>query len=581
MEVNQLPVRDYGELLSLIEQQQPRPEMRLGEILTGDYGIEECDLQVALRRQRKRSGKHLGAILREMGVVDDELLNAALGKKFGIPYVRLDSLEIGASVLAHIPVDVAFQYSLMPLGEHQGKLIVAMANPLDLNSLDALRFNCPLKITPVMASFRDITLAHNKYYSKFDEDEAMEDSSRIEVARSHEGTDTRQHLEQQARTRPIVRLLNAIVLQGVLRKASDINIRPGPHQVAIFYRIDGRMQYSRSLDRSLLAALVSRIKIIAHMDIAERRLPQDGNARLMRGDNPIDLRISILPTVHGESVVIRILDKQVGLKSLSELGMARRDEAVVRSLLGRPSGILLVTGQTGSGKSTTLYAMLHELSKDKPHIITIEDPVEYDIEGVEQIQIHEKKGLTFPVVLRHILRHDPDIIMVGEIRDQETARIASRAALTGHLVLSTLHTNDAPSAITRLLDLGVAPYILGATLLGVMSQRLVRLICPRCRVPDKELQDSMQAHTERKSLYFRGKGCSHCSYTGYHGRTLVSEVLPLGPELAQAIHQAAATQEIAELATKQGMRRIQDNVMMLVEKGRVSWRDAQCSGDLS
>ncbi len=577
MEVRQAPVRDHGELLSLIERQQPRPELRLGEILTGDFGVEECDLQVALRRQRKHCGKHLGAILREMGVVDDELLNAALGRKFGIPYVRLEALEISAAVLARIPVEVAFQYSLMPLSEHRDRLIVAMANPLDTESLDALRFNCPLKIVPVMASFRDITLAHNKYYSKFDEDEALEDSARSGMSRSHENGDPSQHLEQQARTRPIVRLLNAIVLQGVLRKASDINIRPGPREVAIFYRIDGRMQYSRSLDKTLLAALVSRVKIIAHLDIAERRLPQGGNARLMRAEHPIDLRISILPTIHGESVVIRILDKQAGLKSLAELGMGRRDEARVRALLGRPSGILLVTGQTGSGKTTTLYAMLQELTGDRPHIITIEDPVEYDIEGVEQIQIHEKKGLTFPTILRHILRHDPDIIMVGEIRDQETARIASRAALTGHLVLSTLHTNDAPSAITRLLDLGVAPYILGATLLGVMSQRLVRLICPRCRTPG----GWPPAGRDDGRPSFHGKGCSHCNYTGYRGRILVSEILPASPELAQAIHRAATTHEIAELAQLQGMRRIQDKVMALVEKGKVSWRDGQCAEDAS
>ncbi len=573
MDVDQTPIRDYHELLRLIKKQQPRPELLLGEILTGDYGIEKCDLQVALQRQKKRTGKHLGVILREMGVVSDELLNAALGKKFGIPYVKIESLEISTGVLSRVPIDIAFQFSLMPLGEHEGQLIVAMVNPLDTNSLDALRFNCPLKIIPVMASFKDITLAHNKYYSKFDEDEAMENSTCTAMDKRPGPEGSRQHLEQQARTRPIVRLLNAIVLQGVLRKASDINIRPGQHQVRIFYRIDGRMQYSRTLDKSLLAALVSRIKIIAGMDIAERRLPQDGNARLMRGDNPIDLRVSVLPTVHGESVVIRILDKQAGLKSIDQLGLMEDEEAALRSLLGKPSGILLVTGHTGSGKSTTLYAMLHELAKSKPHIITIEDPVEYGIDGVEQIQILEKKGLTFPVILRHILRHDPDIIMIGEIRDQETAIIASRAALTGHLVLSTLHTNDAPSAITRLLDLGVAPYMLSATLLGVMSQRLVRLICPRCRQPDDALPERLRGEIDESTQYCRGKGCGHCAYSGCHGRALVSEILTVTPELAQAINCSASTQEITRLAMDQGMKRIRENLLDLAKTGKVSLCD--------
>jgi len=573
--VHQKVIRDYQELVSLLNQQQPRPELLLGEILTNDYGMEACDLEIALRRQSKKSGKHIGLILREMGAVTDEEVNAALGKKLGIPYIKIEELDISSQVLSCIPVDVAFQYNLMPLAEYDGKLIVAMVNPLEASSLDILRFNTPLSITTVMASLADITLAHNKYYSKFDEDEALEESNLGTINNYPGSENSQQNIEQQAYTKPIVRLLNAIVLQGVLRNASDINIRPEPQRVTIFYRIDGQLQYSRTLDKSLLCALVSRIKIIAKMDISERRLPQDGNARLVRDSKNIELRVSVLPTTHGESVVIRILDKAIGLKSIEQLHLRAQEKKTLQAFLEKPSGLFLVTGQTGAGKSTTLYAMLHELSKAGPHVITIEDPVEYDIEGVEQIQILEKKGLTFPTILRHILRHDPDIIMIGEIRDKETAAIASRAALTGHLVLSTLHTNDAPSAITRLLDLGIAPYILSTTLLGVMSQRLVRLICEHCREIDTIVHRQYEKSESPDPIdYYFGKGCSQCAYTGYRGRTLISEILPVSPELAQLINCSSSTQEIMQLAVSQGMRRLTENASQLAREGRITVRDA-------
>jgi len=571
--MQQYAVRELHELVSLLEQQGNTPDRLLGEILCAEFGVEECQLQIALQRQKKQSGRHLGRILVEMGVLSAAQVNAALAGKLGIPCVSLEALKISEQALARVPVDVALQYNLMPLGEHDGALIVAMENPLDSDGLEALRFNSRANIAAVMAPAQDITLAHNKYYSKFDEDRALQENRLDAVSARPDLQLSPQMMAQQARTRPIVRLLNAIVLQGVLRGASDINIRPGSEQVMIYYRIDGELQYSRTLDRSLLPPLVSRVKIIAHMDIAERRLPQDGNARLVRGRQCIDLRLSVLPTVNGESVVIRILDRETGLKCLHDLGLTKRQRSIIDAVLPMRQGLFLVTGQTGAGKSTTLYALLNEIRKQNPHIITVEDPVEYSIDGVEQIQVLEKKGLDFSRILRHILRHDPDVIMVGEIRDRETAVIASRAALTGHLVLSTLHTNDAPGAVTRLLDLGVAPYILGATLLGVMSQRLIRLNCPHCLEADPAAAGA-EPLAGGPSSYLHGVGCSHCHYTGYQGRTLVSEIMPLSRELSRLICQKASHQELMDLAVQQGMQRMRDCAMQLAGTGRTTLGDA-------
>ncbi len=519
-------IHKLEELSGLLAGQQAMPERRLGEILSKDHGIEACQLEVALQRQQRQRGRHLGRILVEMGAASPDQVHAALARKFGIPCISLEHLEIGPEVLSRLPLEVAVQYNIMPLGELDGSLVVAMENPLDTGSLDAIRFNSRRPVTPVQATAQDILLAHNKYYSKFDEDRALRDSKLASVNGADGRGDTPQHIEQQARKKPIVRLLNAIVLQGVLRDASDINLRPDGERLNVFYRIDGQLQFSRSLDKSLLAPLVSRVKIIASMDIAERRLPQDGNARLLRGNRSIDLRLSILPTVHGESVVIRVLDRERGVKRLDQLGLSSRDQDLLLEMLSRRHGLFLVTGQTGAGKTTTLYALLNEIRQDNPHIISVEDPVEYSIEGVEQIQVLEKKDMGFARILRHILRHDPDVIMVGEIRDQETAAIANRAALTGHLVLSTLHTNDAPGAVARLLDLGVAPYILGATLLGVMTQRLLRLNCPHCLEEDPLRESLAQAlaacGVAAEQPFWRGAGCSHCHYSGYRGRMLVA-----------------------------------------------------------
>jgi len=410
-----------------------------------------------------------------------------------------------------------------------------------------------------------------KFYSKLEESEAIEDLQLDPVGSSPDNSDSLYAMEQEAQRKPIVRLVNAILIQGVTKGASDIHIRPEKDRVNVYYRIDGRLHYSRTMSRSLLPALVSRIKITAQMDISERRLPQDGHARLAWGSKSIDLRISVVPTVKGESVVIRILDKDAGMRPLDSLGLQEREYTLIKRLMVRPHGLFLVTGPTGSGKSTTLYAILNEVKKRDVHLLTVEDPVEYDMDGVEQVQISVVKGYTFAQALRQFLRHDPDVIMVGEIRDEETAHIANKAALTGHLVFSTLHTNDAASTVTRLVDMGLESYLLSSTLLGVMAQRLVRVNCPKCLAPEEvEPYIRHSLNLQPDEVFYRGTGCDACNQTGYRGRMTVCELLVVTPEIAQLINEGGTTQQIQQAAMASGMSKLGDNALTLARTGKTS-----------
>jgi type IV pilus assembly protein PilB len=424
-----------------------------------------------------------------------------------------------------------------------------------------------------MANGEDIRVLLQKFYSKIEESEALEDLQVDAVGStpSEAGAESLYLMEQEAHRKPIVRLVNAILVQAVTKGASDINIRPEKNRVNVYYRIDGVLQYVRTINRSLLPAIVSRIKITGQMDISERRLPQDGHARLAWGAKTIDLRISVVPTVKGESVVIRILDKDAGLRPLEALGLREGEYQLVKRLVARPHGLFLVTGPTGAGKSTTLYALLDEVKKRNVHLLTVEDPVEYDMDGVEQVQISLVKGYTFAQALRQFLRHDPDVIMVGEIRDSETAHIANKAALTGHLVFSTLHTNDAASTIQRLTDMGLEPYLLSSTLLGVMAQRLVRLNCAHCKV-EEEVDAFLrkQLNLTPKEKFYRGQGCEACNQMGYRGRATVCEILAVTPEVAQLINDGAPTQKIQEMAVAQGMTRLGDNAIAMAREGKTS-----------
>lgn len=572
--MKQISIRDTEDLERTLRESVAQADSYLGDILLSDKAITKEQLSEALEVQKNdERQRHLGDILFELGFATREQISVALASKLGIPYVSLEEFEVDQFPISLIPPDIALQYNILPLALINGTLILAMEDPFNWEALEVVRFNTKQNIEPVLSPARDITHVLNKLYSNFDEADLLQEmSASSDIPVTPIGVDVSPHIVvQEANKAPIVRLLDAIISQGIGRSASDINIRPEKTRVNVYYRIDGKMHFVRTFHKSLLMPLISRIKIMGHMDIAERRLPQDGHARVIHSNRPIDLRLSVIPTVVGESAVLRILDKQVGLKPLDSIGLLPDEIESLRKIISRNAGMLLVVGPTGSGKSTTLYAILNEIRKTNPHIITVEDPVEYHIDGIEQIQTASSRGYTFAESLRHILRHDPDVIMVGEIRDTETVQIANKAALTGHLVLSTLHTNDAPTTITRLVDMGVEPYLLSSTLLGVMSQRLVRLNCSHC------LEEVKGDEMLRKALgigdsgaFFHGKGCAACNFTGYHGRYAVCELLVITPEIRLLVNEGATAQKIRETAIKQGMVPIVDNALELARQARIS-----------
>jgi type IV pilus assembly protein PilB len=574
MNKKQIPINDTDDLSRVLRESVAHADSLLGGILLTDGEITPEQLQKTLDVQKASDPKkHLGELLVELGFASQEQVNIALADKLGVPYVSLEDFEIEQFPVSLIPPDIALQYNILPLAVIQGSLVVAMENPFDWEALEVVRFNITKNIEPVLSPAHDITQALNKFYSDFSEDNLLEEmESSPDFPVMPVGVDVSPHVvAQEANKAPIVRLLDAIISQGILRKASDINIRPEKLRVNVFYRIDGKMQFVRTFHKSLLLPLISRIKIMGHMDIAERRMPQDGHARVFRNNRPVDLRLSVIPTVVGESAVLRILDKEVGLKPIDSIGLMPKELESLKEMITKTTGMLLVVGPTGSGKSTTLYAILNEIRKNNPHVITVEDPVEYHIEGLEQIQTAPSRGYTFAEALRHILRHDPDVIMVGEIRDGETVQIANKAALTGHLVLSTLHTNDAPSTITRLADMGVEPYLLSSTLLGVLSQRLVRLNCSHC-VEEVSGDDEMRKALglKKSGVFFRGKGCAACDFTGYHGRHAVCELMVITPEIRQLINEGATAQSIKKTAIQQGMVPIFESALELAREARIS-----------
>jgi len=569
-------VRSQDELCAVLASQAPVSNRQLGEILVEKQKlIERSQLDELLLQQKNGTKKRLGAMLVDQGLISQEQVYRALAVKFGIPYVRLDDFEIHSDVLLRIPVEVAFRYNIMPLLVLEKRLVVAMENPLDLASIEALTFAINLKLEAVIAPLRDIALAQSKYYSRFDEYEALKDKHLAPLPYRPDGKEPQHVVEAQARKKPLVRLLSAIILQGVVRGASDINIRPDKEKIQVYYRVDGKLQFARTIDKSLLRALICRIKVLGEMDISERRMPQDGHVQLMRGKRHIDLRVSVIPTIDGESVVIRILDKEAGLKPLTALGLAHAEQKKITALLAKQSGLFLVVGPTGSGKTTTLYALLKEIKEESAHIVTIEDPVEYEMPGIEQVQVAASREMDFACVLRSVLRHDPDVIMVGEIRDSETAKTANKAALTGHFVLSTLHTHDCISTVVRLIDMGVKPYLLAATLRGVLAQRLVRLNCDHCARPvavDIVTKHELKLADDDRVLC--GQGCDACNQSGFQGRTMVSEVLVVNDAIAELINTRADRQQLVNRALESGMIPMTNDLIRLVRAGKVSPAEA-------
>ncbi len=563
-------VHNISDLKEALANLVPQPGRHLGEFLVEDGVISEQQLTDILKHKTDNPHLRIGQLMIQMGAVSPTQVSIALGKKFGIPFVQLHEFKISPEVLNMVPTDLALQYNALPLAEVDGILILAMEDPMDWEARDVIRFHANRMVDAVIASSQDISQTLSEYYSQQQDIEIL-DEVELDLLPRHESDFDSKELANLVEQKPIVRMINSLLQQAVMRAASDINIRPEKDRVNVYFRIDGKLQFVRSLNRHMLLPLVTRIKVIGQMDIAEHHLPQDGHARLVRGNNEVDLRLSIIPTVTGESVVIRILDTEVGLKPLSSIGFGEREIRLLRDLVSRSFGIFLVTGPTGSGKSTTLYSVLNELKKKGPHIITVEDPVEYHMDGVEQIQVLNARGYTFAEALRHILRHDPDVIMIGEIRDVETARIANKAALTGHTVLSTLHTNDAASSITRLLDMGIEPYLLSATMLGGMAQRLIRLNCTHCVKPAKvETELLQELHLSSDEVFYRGEGCPSCNNTGYHGRVAVCEILPVTNKIRNLITAGADSQTIKQAAVDEGMISLTEHAMMLAREGKTS-----------
>jgi len=531
----------------------------------------------AFRSQRLMNAPGLprvGLGVAAAGVEPDVARLYEAGARLGLPVADLADIPVAEAAAGAIPAAVARRLGVVPLAADAHHLVVAVSDPANMEVSNTLEFLTSRRVVPVLAAASGIAHALSASYDKV-EDEALVRSLGLRGSAEVEGDQAAREAERLAGERPVVKLVADMIGEAVRRRASDIHLRPGAQDVELLYRIDGDLVPVRRFVRALLPALVSRIKVIGGMNIAERRVPQDGRATATEDGHLIDLRISVLPTVDGESVVIRLLNTQEGLRRIDEIGFNPRDMQLFRDLMRRSHGMLLVTGPTGCGKSTTLYAALLEARARHVNIITVEDPVEYHIPSIEQVQVNRAAGMTFARTLRNILRHDPDVIMVGEIRDHETAEIAVESALTGHLVLSTLHTNSAATAVTRLLDLGVESFLLRSTLMAVLAQRLARRNCTRCAAPE-----SVESHLREvlgvgaDEVFHAGAGCANCDGTGVRGRVAVYELLPVSAGLRRLMVADADADAIHAVAVGEGMVPITDHAVALARAGVISLAEA-------
>jgi len=555
-------------------EREPGAREPLGEIMVREGAITREQLQRALARQRE-AGRRLGEILVELGYATEEDVARGLARQFGVPHLSLASLSITpAPIRDRLSTKYMREHKVFPIEVKDGVLTVAMADLNDPYTLDDLRSCTGHAVRVCLAREREIVEAIDQYYGEGQTtiEKIVKGYGEEEAGGPGGDREDVDHLRDLASEAPVIQLVNLLITRAVEARASDIHIEPFEDRLRIRYRVDGVLLDSESPPKRLQAAVISRVKIMAKMNIAERRLPQDGRIRLHVLGKDLDLRVSTIPTLYGESVVMRILDRSSLLLSLEELGMPEEVRLQFQRLIRKPHGMILVTGPTGSGKTTTLYTALSEINSPDKKIITIEDPVEYQLRGVNQIHVKPKIGLTFANGLRSIVRQDPDVIMVGEIRDAETADIAIHSALTGHLVFSTLHTNDAPGAITRLLDMGIENYLVSSVLVAVLAQRLVRVICPECREPyrlDLAAVRKMGIKTDIDGALqvFRGKGCAACNFTGYHGRTGIYEFLVIGEEIQRLILEKADANTIRQQALALGMKTLWDDGWSKVEQG--------------
>jgi len=553
--------------------------LRLGELLIREGLITPSQLEKAISVQRQESGR-LGEILIKLDMVNEDQIVAALGKQLNVPFFTLGTgmlKPVGGQGLEHLILqEFAFKNYVLPLSRTLRSLTVAMFDPLDFILIDNLKKLTGCEINPVIATRSDIKKAIEEFYGKSAMlRDAVESSYNIDATMQDSGDDLGQELSldkliARAEEAPVVKIVDLIIRQAIEEGASDIHIEPFKEKTSLRYRIDGKLCEIPPPAKHLHLPIVSRVKILAKMDIAEKRLPQDGAILVRINDRPIDIRVSIIPTIYGEKAVLRILDRGSKVLDLNSAGFDAKQLEHIRKGINQPYGLIFITGPTGSGKSTTLYAILNEIKNSSKNIVTVEDPVEYKIDGINQVQIKPEVGLTFAATLRSFLRQDPDIMMVGEVRDLETAQICIRSALTGHRVLTTLHTNDAPSAASRLMDIGVEPYMLAPSLLIVIAQRLIRKLCLECKEAYEPTPEQLKGANIKGELIYRHKGCAKCNNTGYRGRTNICEVMPCTIEIQDLINQRASYQKIREVARAAGMQTLYESGIKKVESGITS-----------
>ncbi len=549
-----------------------RKKVRLGDVLVQSGVITEEDLQRGLERQ-KGSGRKLGETLVDEGITTEENIARALSKQFHYDMVDLQNTEIPQEILDLVPANVLKKHRAIPFEyspDNMNVLRVAMSDPMDIGAMDDINIITNLQVEPVVATMGSVMLALDNYYGQAEVNSVLEEYTREKESQIVEQEDM---YSEDVNNSPIVQLVKGMIDQAVRQRASDIHIEPMERQVRIRYRIDGALYEKVVYSIRLLPAIVARVKIIGGMDISEKRKPQDGRITQIVDRKEFDIRVSILPTVYGEKIVMRLTSKNALTKEKSQLGLKADELKKFDHILKHPHGILLVTGPTGSGKSTTLYTALSELNKEDVNIITVEDPVEANIDGINQVQVNTKANLTFASALRSILRQDPDIIMIGEIRDQETASIAVQASITGHLVVSTLHTNSAASTITRLADMGIEPYLIADSTIGVIAQRLVRRLCPECKrkkKADAEELELLQMEPDADVTVYEPCGCPRCDGTGFKGRIGVYEIMEVSQPLKSIISKGGTAEDIKNKALEEGMSTLRMSATKYVLEGITS-----------
>lgn len=538
---------------------------RLGEILIEADMITEAQLEEGLAKQ-KTTKEPLGEVLVGLGYITETQLYKTLEYMLRVPYVDLSATNIDPKAVMTITESMALKHIVIPIKRTDKTLTVAMRDPLNFIAIDELRMHTGLEIKECIASKTEILNAIDRYYSNEGAQKAVEEIKKEFALEELSGL--AEISDSEVSNAPVVRLVNSIISYAIKSRASDIHIEPGETEMRVRFRIDGELQEVMRTSIATHPAVVTRVKIIGGMDIAEKRIPQDGRVEITIDKTTVDLRLSILPTVYGEKIVIRVLGQKGLEMTKAGLGFTPTNMELLDRIIKSPNGIILVSGPTGSGKTTTLYTVLKELNKPNVNVITVEDPVEYKMKGISQVQVNPKAGLSFAAGLRSILRQDPDIIMIGEIRDAETAQIAIRASITGHLVLSTIHTNDAASSISRLVDMGIEPYLVSSSVVGVVAQRLVKKICPRCKTayrPD-HAEMMMLKLTEPRELY-KGAGCPACNYTGYQKRTAIHEVLVVTKEVRELIDRHASLDQVRQMASRFGTKTLRESCTELVLQG--------------